>query len=468
MGRGKFSVRALPSSPKETREATGVRSQRFEPMTRTNLLMNVRVFTLPSALSLILASVGCVSGSLSDSGGASDEPAGGGASSDGDTTGGTSSTGEMSSGGATTAAGAGGDSSNSGGSASGGSDAGTPAAEQCSDGILNGAETVCCAASCGTCGGTGCSSLPGGAEACCAGPIADAGQPCNEFEAPCVLDGAADGTGGESGDGPTDVLYENPLDDSADVQEVKDSLVQDQTDGLLSLVQGGQCGSGNCLSVRHDYEGQNIKTRKVNGEYPFDDYATEATFSYRVKFESGFDFRKQGKLPGIIPLSPHFGGNANDPVHPDKWSVRVMWLKSGDADGDGEVRADLYLYDQDRPLGKSGEHNNQPGFGFTTGTWHTVTIYLRLNSNGATRDGRAEMWVDDQLLACRTNKLFRGNTGQNTEIQKIAFHNYFGGSQDYDWPHEEQFAFFDDLLLVAGRDTPYVPDASECESHIRT
>jgi hypothetical protein len=186
-----------------------------------------------------------------------------------------------------------------------------------------------------------------------------------------------------------------------------------------------------------------------------------------VKFEPGFEFRKQGKLPGMIPQVPHFGGNKDDPPHPEKWSARVMWLKTGDADLNGKVKPDLYLYDQDRQQGQTGEHNNSPGFSFVTGTWHEVVLYVKLNSSGATRDGRAELWVDGELMACRTNKKFRGATGQSTQIQRLAFHNYFGGGADYDWPHEEQYAYFDELEIFQGRETPSVPAAGACDDSIR-
>ena len=53
------------------------------------------------------------------------------------------------------------------------------------DGILNG--DVCCAASCGTCGGSGCGGRPGGAASCCSGAIRAAGRSCAEHSAPCLV-----------------------------------------------------------------------------------------------------------------------------------------------------------------------------------------------------------------------------------------------------------------------------------------
>ncbi|WP_438015418.1 hypothetical protein WMF18_31720 [Sorangium sp. So ce315] len=55
----------------------------------------------------------------------------------------------------------------------------------CADGVQSG--SVCCKASCGTCGGAGCSGRPGGSNACCTGNIIAANTTCTGTNAPCVL-----------------------------------------------------------------------------------------------------------------------------------------------------------------------------------------------------------------------------------------------------------------------------------------
>jgi heparanase 1 len=57
----------------------------------------------------------------------------------------------------------------------------------CAHGIKYGDGSVCCAATCGRCGGQHCSALPGGAADCCGGAIAKAGRSCAQHDAPCVL-----------------------------------------------------------------------------------------------------------------------------------------------------------------------------------------------------------------------------------------------------------------------------------------
>ncbi len=49
------------------------------------------------------------------------------------------------------------------------------------------AGTVCCANSCGVCGGTGCSARPGGVTSCCSGSIKQANKSCSNNAPPCVL-----------------------------------------------------------------------------------------------------------------------------------------------------------------------------------------------------------------------------------------------------------------------------------------
>ena len=55
----------------------------------------------------------------------------------------------------------------------------------CATGIEDGG--VCCASSCGTCGGSGCSGRPGGAKACCTGTIKGNERTCDEYSPPCIL-----------------------------------------------------------------------------------------------------------------------------------------------------------------------------------------------------------------------------------------------------------------------------------------
>ena len=56
------------------------------------------------------------------------------------------------------------------------------------NGVANNGGTMCCAKSCGTCGGKGCAKRDGGAKKCCGGPILKKNKKCEDVtDAPCVL-----------------------------------------------------------------------------------------------------------------------------------------------------------------------------------------------------------------------------------------------------------------------------------------
>ena len=49
--------------------------------------------------------------------------------------------------------------------------------------------SVCCALSCGHCGGKGCAKLPGGSRGCCGHTIEGNGKSCKTSKAPCNVEG---------------------------------------------------------------------------------------------------------------------------------------------------------------------------------------------------------------------------------------------------------------------------------------
>ena len=57
----------------------------------------------------------------------------------------------------------------------------------CLTGILPEDSECCCSKLCGTCGGGGCQSRPGGARDCCCGAIAASGRKCSEASPPCTV-----------------------------------------------------------------------------------------------------------------------------------------------------------------------------------------------------------------------------------------------------------------------------------------
>jgi hypothetical protein len=58
---------------------------------------------------------------------------------------------------------------------------------RCVHGILDGSADVCCAKSCGRCGGTSCQNFPGGRKSCCTSKVRNDGHSCTRADPPCVM-----------------------------------------------------------------------------------------------------------------------------------------------------------------------------------------------------------------------------------------------------------------------------------------
>ena len=51
-------------------------------------------------------------------------------------------------------------------------------------------DDICCEKNCGQCGGSGCSSAPGGASKCCSGKIRKSGKICVDIhDTACIIGG---------------------------------------------------------------------------------------------------------------------------------------------------------------------------------------------------------------------------------------------------------------------------------------
>jgi hypothetical protein len=230
------------------------------------------------------------------------------------------------------------------------------------------------------------------------------------------------------------------------------------------------CGAKDnaCVEVElrkpvYDEKGEVAVKYNVNGELDLGGYrGTTATLRYRFFIPDGSDFRKQGKLPGLASLNGAFGGDAPFAAIPDKWSARLMWLDTGAVKG--QPKPSLYLYDQRRGKGRSGEQNKANTV-ITTGRWHDVAIYVHLNDVGQS-NGQAELWLDQQLMICRTAMMFRNTESDAALIQRLAFHNYYGGQakNPAEFPDQPNVMRFDDFAVYDGRATPATPDAKNCKA----
>lgn len=232
------------------------------------------------------------------------------------------------------------------------------------------------------------------------------------------------------------VLYNNDFTGTVSVDALAISRGAELVQHLPNHSLGGR--TSDMLQITHT---ESSGWLSVLGDPPLSGKAASASIEYRLYFPADdWQFRLQGKLPGLQPDQPHFGGNANDPVEWNKWSVRLMWLSTTgniDSGNDNKARPSVYIYDQDRNVPSTGTHHKVYGTFFEKDRWYDIRIEVQLNTHTgqtANRDGEVKLFIDGQLLKQVSDLKLVGDipAGENfdrAKISKVAFHNYYGGSK---------------------------------------
>ena len=163
--------------------------------------------------------------------------------------------------------------------------------------------------------------------------------------------------------------------------------------------------------------------------------------SFKVRFDTDFDFVKGGKLPGLCGSQCKTGGNI--PSGDDGWSARHMWRSGGAA-----VQY-LYFFGQPStyglvvPFDMGGTQRV-----FTPGKWTTIVQQVALNSigsEGVAANGKVCSWFDGEMAACDSGYVFR--TQDTMHIDKFYLSTFHGGDGT-DWaPTVDVYAEFDDFVV---------------------
>jgi len=138
--------------------------------------------------------------------------------------------------------------------------------------------------------------------------------------------------------------------------------------------------------------------------------------TYSVRFPSGFQFVKGGKLPGIYGgVEPFSGGEHN----PNGWSMRLVWGAGG--------TGGIYAYTA-KTTG-FGDEYGQGNFSWQAdGQWHTVTERVTVNTPGAS-DGSVTLSYDGRQVIRQTGVDI---TETNTPAAGLFF-STFNGGHDSSW-----------------------------------
>jgi hypothetical protein len=166
-----------------------------------------------------------------------------------------------------------------------------------------------------------------------------------------------------------------------------------------------------------------------------------AWMRYRVRFESGFDWKKGGKLPGLC------GGKCNtgciNVTGEDGWSARMMWQPGG--------KVTQYMYYPDKQNG-CGADLPWSAPVLTTGRWYEIINQVVLNTPvapGGTgkHDGIMRAWLDGKLVLERTNIRFRDIA--SVKLDAFYFSTFHGGDDGSWGPDQDSYASFKDLTVTA-------------------
>ncbi|KAJ6504722.1 polysaccharide lyase family 14 protein [Mycena vitilis] len=185
--------------------------------------------------------------------------------------------------------------------------------------------------------------------------------------------------------------------------------------------------------------------------------ATHVVLSYRMMLQSGWEWVKGGKLPGIFGGDGDFSYACTGGRQTDRckcFNVRPMWRSKG--------LGELYTYLPLTPTNRerllavppSSKENSDYGFSvgrnafkfdIAVGNWVSLAFRVKLNSIGCD-DGELELWVDGKSVIKVAGMMLRDS--ERSRIKGAHFQTFFGGHTD-DWASpKDQRAWFADLTGV--------------------
>jgi hypothetical protein len=142
----------------------------------------------------------------------------------------------------------------------------------------------------------------------------------------------------------------------------------------------------------------------------------EYLLEYSVRFDTGWDFSRGGKLPGLAGATAPTGCVGTDG---GGFSARLMWREQGRLIG--------YMYDIDKTEACGTPLNTT--YHFKINQWHKVKQRVKLNT-ARNRDGEVQIWIDGAEQVNTKRPLMA--EAPTRRIDVVLFHSFFGGSTN-DW-----------------------------------
>ncbi|KAL1413044.1 hypothetical protein Q8F55_000793 [Vanrija albida] len=174
--------------------------------------------------------------------------------------------------------------------------------------------------------------------------------------------------------------------------------------------------------------------------------------AYDIYFDEGFQWNLGGKLPGLRGGSDVFscsGGHQTDGTK--CFSTRLMWRSSGN----GEVYAYIpttknFCQQNSYVICNSdfGTSIERGAFGFQSGKWQTIWLYVALNTPGID-NGELAIWYNG-VNAFQLNELNFRSSASIESIGGLYFSTFFGG-YDSSWASpSSQNTYYRNVQLIGG------------------
>lgn len=212
----------------------------------------------------------------------------------------------------------------------------------------------------------------------------------------------------------------------------------------------------NGKALRVEYPQNGVGPAETGTQFPiiFNDmpkpsqgFYEEAYLRYYVKFEDGFDFRKGGKLPGLIGGGDSWSrSGGNQPDGTNGWTLRFMWVDGG--------KLIVYAYVPKNENGKWGDvkwgQSIDCNFKVEPGKWYCIEQFVNIGTPNKD-NGKLKVWIDGVEKVNINDMRFWNVENTNGKIGGIYFSTFHGGNTK-DWaPLHNSYAQFDSFVVAKKR-----------------
>lgn len=260
------------------------------------------------------------------------------------------------------------------------------------------------------------------------------------------------------------LIYSNDFEDDSVGTYTTDNLAADWNspsfdngvaEGRVMIVNDATQGKVLAVNYPSGLFGGGDKETGAQWKLNFDQGYEKVELEYRVKFGTGFDFVRGGKLPGLIGGTGNVGGNKPDGT--DGFSARMMWRTDGSGgsplSSSQTDRASIvqYVYHPDQPKTFGEDFRYDDGTNgdwkeFESDRWYHVRHRVEMNTPGQ-NDGVITVWLDGEKVLDVNNVRFRDVA--TLQIDQMYFSTFFGGGSDIWATSKDEVAYFDDFRITA-------------------